>query len=168
MAGISLGFAGKASQEGLQEEEVEHGAFRTALPQASVDTNARRGATWSDNAHRGAAAEGMEVLDELLRNPHVAQEKCQCPMQGRVESLGDIEGQDMILLLFSLQPSVRWARNTGAAAVEPSMAPNCQCAANPLLRPSKLPTPLPTGWAPRAILYPPPPVPPKTRYEFCT
>ena len=28
--------------------------------------------------------------------------------------------------------SPRWARNTGAAAVEPSMAPNCQSAASPL------------------------------------
>ena len=36
--------------------------------------------------------------------------------------------------LFSSCPccSVRWARNTGADAVEPGMAPSCQSAANPL------------------------------------
>ena len=106
MAGIPLGFAGKGSQQGLREEEVEHCAFRTALAQAPVETNARRGAMHSDNAHCGAAAGGMEELHELLRDPHVAQEKCQCLMRGPVESLGDIKDQDMILLLSLLQPAL--------------------------------------------------------------
>ena len=106
VAGIALGFACKASQEGLQEEEVEHGAFRTALPQAPAETNARRGAICGDNAHRGAAAEGMEELAEVFSDPPVAQEKCQRPMRGRVKNLGNIKGQDMILLLSTLQPAL--------------------------------------------------------------
>ena len=79
VAGIPLCFAGKASQEGHQEEEVEHGTLRTALPQASVKRNARCGAMRSDNAHCGAAAEGMEELGELLRDPHVVLEESHGP-----------------------------------------------------------------------------------------
>ena len=51
-------------------------------------------------------------------------------MQGGVEGLGDIKGQDMIPLRFRC--SLRCARNTGAAAEVPGMAPNCQSAAIPL------------------------------------
>ena len=51
MASIAVSLAGKAPQEGLQEEEVEHGAFRTALPQAPVEANARCGAMCSDDVH---------------------------------------------------------------------------------------------------------------------
>ena len=48
-------------------------------------------------------------------------------MRRGVERLRNVEGQDAILLL----PTNK-ARNTGAAAVEPGMAPNCQSAASPL------------------------------------
>ena len=75
MASISLSIARKAPQEGFQEEEVEHGTLRTALPQALVESNARRGAMRSDDAHHRPAPEGMEEPEELLRDPHVAQEE---------------------------------------------------------------------------------------------
>ena len=75
MASISLSLAGKAPQEGFQEEEVEHGTLRTALPQASVESNARCGAMRGDDAHHRPAAEGVEEPNELLREPHVAQEE---------------------------------------------------------------------------------------------
>ena len=127
MAGIPLDFVGKAPQEWFQEEEVEHGTFRAALSQASIEANARGGTMRCDNAHCGAATKGMEKLCKLLRDPHVAQEESQSPMRGGVEGLGDIKGQDMILLLSPL----RCARNTKATAVEPGMAPNCQSTAMP-------------------------------------
>ena len=106
VAGIPLGFAGKALQKGIQEEEVEHGTFRPALLEASVEADARSGAMRGDDAHRGTAAKGLEELDEFLRDPHVAQEESQCPMRGCVESLGDIKGEDMILLLPPLQSAL--------------------------------------------------------------
>ena len=107
MAGIPLGFAGKAPQEGFQEEEVEHGAFRVALPQTSMEADARGGTMRCDNPHYGAAAKGMEELYKLLRDPNVAQEESQCPMWGGVEGFGDTKGQDMILLLSPLPSALR-------------------------------------------------------------
>ena len=77
MASIPLGFAGKAPQEGFQEEEVEHGAFCAALRQASMEADARGGTMRFGNAHCGAAANEMEELYKLLRDPHVAQEESQ-------------------------------------------------------------------------------------------
>ena len=64
------------------------------------------GAVRRDNAQCGATPEGMKVLDKLLRDPHVAPEESHCPVRGNIESLGNIEGQDMILLLTPLQPTV--------------------------------------------------------------
>ena len=92
MASISPRLAGKASQERFQEEEVEHGTLRTALPQAPVEPNARRLAVHSDDAHQGPAAEGVEEPDELLRDRHVAQEERQRPMQRCVKCLGNVKG----------------------------------------------------------------------------
>ena len=43
VAGIPLGFAGKAPQEGFQEEEVEHGDFGAALPLAPIKALAQGG-----------------------------------------------------------------------------------------------------------------------------
>ena len=104
MASISPRFAGKPPEERFQEEEVEHGTLHTALPQAPVEPNARRWAGRSDDAHQRPAAEGVEEPDELLRDPHVAQEKRQRPMRRCVKCLGYVEGQDVILLLLTLQP----------------------------------------------------------------
>ena len=106
MASISLSLAGKAPQEGLQEEEVEHGAFRTALPQAHVEANARCGAMCGDDAHQGSATEGVEEPDDLLWDPYVAYEKRQRSMRGCVECLGDVKGQEMILLVSTRQPAL--------------------------------------------------------------
>ena len=106
-------FARKAPQKGLQEEEVEHGTFRTALPQASGKMDTPSGVMRGDDAHFGAAAKGLEELDELLRGPHVAQEESWCRMRGCVEGLGDIQGQNMILLLSPLQSALcqkHWSR----------------------------------------------------------
>ena len=72
VARIPSGFAGKAPQEGLQEEELGYGAFRAALPKASVEADARSGAMCGDNAHHVAVAKGMKELNELLQAPHVA------------------------------------------------------------------------------------------------
>ena len=79
MAGISPRLAGKAPQERFQEEEVGHGTLRTALLQAPVEPNARRWAVRSDDAHQRPAAEGVEAPDQLLRDPHVAQEERRAP-----------------------------------------------------------------------------------------
>ena len=106
LAGIPLGFAGKASQKGHEEKDEEHGPFRTARPQAPMEADTRSGAMRGDDAHCGTAAKGLEDLDELLRNPHVAQEESQCPMRGCVEALGDMKGQDMILLPSPLQSAL--------------------------------------------------------------
>ena len=106
VAGIPLGLAGEAPQEGLQEEEVEHGALRTALPQAPVDANASCGAMCGDDVHQGSATEDVQEPDQLPRDPHVAYEKRQRSMQSCVECLGDVKGQDMILLLSTLQPAL--------------------------------------------------------------
>ena len=103
MEGIPLGFAGKVLQKGLHEEEVEHGTFRTALPQAAVEADAWSGAMRGDDAHCGGGVKGSEHLDELLPDPHVAQKESQCPIRGCVESLAHIKGEDMILLLPPLQ-----------------------------------------------------------------
>ena len=81
MASISPRLAGKAPQERFQEEEVEHGTLRTALPQAPVAPNARCWAVRSDDAHQRPAAEGLEEPDELLRDPHLTQEERQRPMR---------------------------------------------------------------------------------------
>ena len=106
MAGIPLASAGKAPQEGLQEEEVEHSAFRATLPQATMEADARGGAVRCENAHCGATTEGMAELDELLQDPHVAQEEGESPMWGGVESLGNIKDQDAILLVTPLQSAL--------------------------------------------------------------
>ena len=71
-----------------------------------MDADARGGAVRGDNAHCGAAIEGMEELDELLRNLHVAQEESQSPMRRNVERLGDMKGRDVILLLTPLQSTL--------------------------------------------------------------
>ena len=72
MVSLAMSLANKASQQGLQEDEVEHGTFRAALPRAPVEADARHGAMCGDGAHRGAATEGVEELDELLWDRHVA------------------------------------------------------------------------------------------------
>ena len=87
MARISPRLAGKAPQESFQEEEVEHGALRAALPQAPQEPNARRWAVRSEDAHKRPAAEGVEEPDELLRDPHVAQEERQRPIRRGVKSV---------------------------------------------------------------------------------
>ena len=43
-------------------EEVEHGAFRAALPQAPIEADARGGTVRCNNAHCGATTKGMEEL----------------------------------------------------------------------------------------------------------
>ena len=86
MASISPRLAGEAPQERLQEEEVEHSALRTALPQAPVEPNARRWAVRGDNAHHRPAAKGVEEPDELLGDSHVAQEERQRPVRRCVKS----------------------------------------------------------------------------------
>ena len=48
----------------------------------------------------------MEELYKLLPDVHVAHEESQCPMRGGVEGLGDIKGQDIILLLPPLQSAL--------------------------------------------------------------
>ena len=89
-----------------QEEEVEHGTLRIALAQAPVEPNARRWALRSDDEHQRPAAESLEEPDELLQDPHVAQQECQRPMRRCVKCLGHVEGQDVILLLLTLQPAL--------------------------------------------------------------
>ena len=84
----------------------------------------------SGNAHCGGTTEGVEELNELLWDPHVAREEGQSPMRGGVESLGDIKGQDVVLFLTSLKPAL--CQEYRGAAVEPGMAPNCQSTAIPL------------------------------------
>ena len=92
VAGIPFGSAGKAPQEGLQEEEVKYGSFRVALPEVLMEADARAGTVRCNNAQRGAAANGMDQLYKLLRDPHVAQEESHNPMRDGVEGLGDITG----------------------------------------------------------------------------
>ena len=87
MAIISPRLAGKPPQERFQEEEVEHSALRTALPQAPVEPNARRLAVRSDSAHQRPAAEAVDEPDELLRDSLVAQEERQRPMRRCVKCL---------------------------------------------------------------------------------
>ena len=77
MASISPRLAGETPQERLQKEEVEYSALRTALPQAPVESYARRRAVRCDDAHQRPAAEGVQEPDELLRDTHVAQEERQ-------------------------------------------------------------------------------------------
>ena len=67
----------------------------------------------ADDAHYGAAAKGLEELDELLRDSHVAPEESQCPMRSCFDGVGDIQGQDMILLVSPLQCALghkHWSR----------------------------------------------------------
>ena len=56
MVSISPRFAGKAPQESFEEEEVEHGTLRTALPQAPVGPDARCWAMRTDDVHKRPAA----------------------------------------------------------------------------------------------------------------
>ena len=81
---------------------MEHSTLCAALPPAAMEVDARGGAMRCDNALRGATTEGVQELDELHRDSHVAHEENQSPMRGGVEELGDIKGQGMILFLAPL------------------------------------------------------------------
>ena len=48
----------------------------------------------------------MEELDELLWDPHVAQEESHSHMRDSVEGLGDINGQDVVLFVTLPKPAL--------------------------------------------------------------
>ena len=70
-------------------------------------------AVCSDNAHCRATLEGVEELDELLRDLHVAQEESLRAIWRVVKGLVDIKGQDVIRLLTSLKPMLRQEYRAG-------------------------------------------------------
>ena len=80
-------------EQGLQEERVQQGALRVALPDAAQHVD------WpvcGDDAQPGAGVEEEQEVDDLQRHGEVAQDEVEGAVRGGVEGLAGVEGENVV------------------------------------------------------------------------
>ena len=83
-------------QSGLQEERLQQGVFRAALPDAAQHVDGLCHPVRGDDAQPGTCVEEQQEVDDLRRHGKVAQDEVEGAVRGGVEGVAGVDGEGVV------------------------------------------------------------------------